>query len=768
MKIPSLAAAKQKFLDESFVQGAKYGFTGIFAFLASNVKLLGSLSPFGIALSMALPAQFSVASILGALAGYSLFGNFAENLPYLIALLAVMGLKFAIAGIPRLRGNPAVLCTASAAMLAVCLIIRNALFDKGTIDLIFCLCESVLGGALTYFAFHASKIVLGRKKIAEGGLIERASLAVVVLVGLLGTCQIEFFVFNLGRILAALSLLIISNRRGATAGAVCGLATAAVLALYSPEFAISGGIFALAAMMSGYFAIFGKLTQTAFFILIHTIGILIVGADTAAITSAFDLLLASALFMAMPQKLLQKIPAPVDANHSKTMQETGRTSMKLRFASKTLDDMQQAVEAVSEKLRETGVNDISAVYDRTVDQVCRRCGLKMFCWETTYSQTMDAFLKFTPILKENGKVTKEDLAAHFTTQCAKSEEILRTVNSYYHEYLSKGNAARKVLEAKQVATEQFEGIADMLEEMSEEISEVTLLNPKLTQKARDILIEAGERPEEVYCILDQYDRMRVEIYQQNPLKVDARIITEQLSEALDRQFDFPSVVTVDDMTKISFFEQAQYTLQFGVSQLNSGNNKVSGDCYEYFTDSRGFAHLILSDGMGNGGRAAIDSIMTCNFVLKLLKAGFGFDAALKLINSALLVKAGDESLATLDIGCIDLYTGNAEFLKAGAACSFIARNGKTVMVDGSSLPMGILQGISYDKRQIKLQDGDLIVMVTDGAISITPEWLQEEINMLSGSPPREIATKLASLARHRGDVPGDDITVLAARMVRVN
>ena len=768
MKIPSLTAVKQKFLDESFVQGAKYGFTGIFAFLASNVKLLESLSPFGVALSMGLPAQYSIVSIMGAMAGYCLFGNFAENLPYLIALLTVMGLKFSIADIPRLRSNPAFLCTASGAILAVCLIIRNALLDKGTIDLIFCLCESVLNGTLTYFSFHASKIVLRRKKITEGGLIERASLAVIMLVGLLGICQIEFFVFNLGRILAALTLLIIANRRGATAGAVCGLAVATVLTLYSPEFALSGGIFALAAMLSGYFAIFGKLTQTAFFILIHTMGILIVGADSTAITSAFDLFLASALFMAIPQSFLQKIPAPVDTSAGKSLQGTDRTSMKLQFASKTLDDMQQAIEAVSAKLRETGINDISSVYDRTVNQICRRCGLKMFCWETTYSQTMDAFQKFTPILKENGKITKEDLPAHFTTQCAKPDEILRTINGYYHEYLSNGNAARKVMEAKQVAAEQFEGIAEMLAEMSEEISEVTLLHPKLTQKARDILIEAGESPEEVYCILDQYDRIRVEIYQETPLKVDVRIVTEQLSEALERQFDFPSVVTVDNMTKISFFEQAQYTLQFGVSQFNSGNNKVSGDCYEYFTDSRGFAHLILSDGMGSGGRAAVDSIMTCNFVLKLLKAGFGFNAALKLINSALLVKAGDESLATLDIGCIDLYTGNAEFLKAGAACSFLTRNGKTIMIDGSSLPMGILQGISYDKRQIKLQDGDLIVMVTDGAISITPEWLREEITMLAGSPPHEIAAKLASLARHRNDIPGDDITVLAARMVRVN
>ena len=111
----------------------------------------------------------------------------------------------------------------------------------------------------------------------------------------------------------------------------------------------------------------------------------------------------------------------------------------------------------------------------------------------------------------------------------------------------------------------------------------------------------------------------------------------------------------------------------GACQKNAGDNRISGDCYEYFADPRGFAHIILSDGMGSGGRAAVDSIMTCNFVLKLIKAGFGFDAALKFINSALLVKAGDESLATLDIGCIDLYTGTAEFLKAGGAASFLCR-----------------------------------------------------------------------------------------------
>ena len=51
---------------------------------------------------------------------------------------------------------------------------------------------------------------------------------------------------------------------------------------------------------------------------------------------------------------------------------------------------------------------------------------------------------------------------------------------------------------------------------------------------------------------------------------------------------------------------------------------------------------------------------------KLIKSGLGFDCALQIVNSALMVKSGDESLATLDIICIDLCTGIADLMNAGA------------------------------------------------------------------------------------------------------
>lgn len=53
--------------------------------------------------------------------------------------------------------------------------------------------------------------------------------------------------------------------------------------------------------------------------------------------------------------------------------------------------------------------------------------------------------------------------------------------------------------------------------------------------------------------------------------------------------------------------------------------------------------------MGSGTAAAVDSNMTVSLIVKLIEAGVDYTAALKIVNSALLVKSGEESLSTVDI-----------------------------------------------------------------------------------------------------------------------
>lgn len=739
--------------------------SGFFTFFLSNIRILGGLSPFGAAFAMAMPGNFSLPSVIGGLISCSLLGNFEQNIPYLIAFLCILAFKMGIAGHARLRSNQTVLCLGAFTILAVSLEIGTVLNGENLAGFLLRLAESALGGAMTCFCLHAIRgigdIAAGREPVG----IRLASLSILALTVLAGMTGVSVWVLNPGRITAAFLLLWLSGRRGMQAGAVGGLGAAVAITLANPEYAVSGGILAAAAMLSGAFSKFGRLTQTAMFLTAITAGILVTGAEPPIVTAGFDFLFSAAAFLILPDSLYLKLKPSLPRTDASIPGENNRIAAQLSFASQTVQEIRESVDAVSKKLGSAAGGSIQDVYDRTAERVCRRCGLKMFCWETAFSQTNDAFQRLTPLLKQQGRVYKEDLPHFFVSKCPKTDELVQNLNGCYHAYLSHENAGRKVLGAKQVAMEQLEGVAELLEDIGQDLEEGVLCNQAASDKVRELLIEIGEEADQVFCVVDRYDRMRVELYRSTPFHADRAMLTESLSELLERPFDQPCLISAGNLYRICFFEKAKFTLDFAVSQKNASGQKVCGDSYEYFADPRGYAHIILSDGMGSGSRAAVDSIMTCNFVLKLIKAGFRFDAALRFINSALLVKAGDESLATLDIGCVDLYTGTAEFLKAGGASSFLCRDGQAAAVKGLSLPVGILQGVEYDRHKVQLRQDDLIVMVTDGAVPISDEWMAEEIAALSGQPPQAVASRLAELAQYRQQGKGDDITVIAARLV---
>ena len=173
--------------------------------------------------------------------------------------------------------------------------------------------------------------------------------------------------------------------------------------------------------------------------------------------------------------------------------------------------------------------------------------------------------------------------------------------------------------------------------------------------------------------------------------------------------------------------------------------------------------MILSDGMGTGGRAAVDGAMACGLMSRLVKAGFGYDCSLKFLNSSMLFKSTDESLATVDVASIDLFTGQTELYKAGAAPTIIRRSGRTGKAESTSLPAGILRDIGFDKAVLKCKVGDIVVMMSDGAVSEGLDWIREEIECWTDGSAQSLAERLCECAkRRRTDAHEDDITVLTA------
>ena len=80
----------------------------------------------------------------------------------------------------------------------------------------------------------------------------------------------------------------------------------------------------------------------------------------------------------------------------------------------------------------------------------------------------------------------------------------------------------------------------------------------------------------------------------------------------------------------------------------------------------------------------------------------------------------------------------------------------------NSLPVGILGGVSFEKSAVTLREGDWIVMVSDGAIAGSYDWLVSELEHYEGQDPQEFSERLLREARRRrDDGHEDDITVIA-------
>lgn len=69
----------------------------------------------------------------------------------------------------------------------------------------------------------------------------------------------------------------------------------------------------------------------------------------------------------------------------------------------------------------------------------------------------------------------------------------------------------------------------------------------------------------------------------------------------------------------------------------------------------------------------------------------------------------------------DLYTGDCEFLKIGASTTFLKRKHWVETITSTSMPMGILQDVDYECTRKRLEEGDYIVMVSDGVMDALPQ-----------------------------------------------
>ena len=198
--------------------------------------------------------------------------------------------------------------------------------------------------------------------------------------------------------------------------------------------------------------------------------------------------------------------------------------------------------------------------------------------------------------------------------------------------------------------------------------------------------------------------------------------TEVSSDVTRKDLVFESAKTL-----VANLLKDNFNLQIGIAKSTKSDSPVSGDSILHIKLQDGKYLLALSDGMGSGPEAMKSSKIAVKMLERLLAAGFEKDVSLKLINSTLAANTEEDMYATLDIEILDLFNGNMEFIKNGACPTYVKRGKEVQLLKSMTLPTGILNNVDLVVYDYDLQDGDILVMCTDGVIDSNKKYLNKHL-----------------------------------------
>lgn len=331
--------------------------------------------------------------------------------------------------------------------------------------------------------------------------------------------------------------------------------------------------------------------------------------------------------------------------------------------------------------------------------------------------------------------------------------------------------ARRLQENQQVLCDNLNEMAQIMDKVA---SEVFRLRP-LDEKARKLVVHSMKAEGIVITDIYYIDRpgerpvLGITMHAKGAVSYTGERVADMLSVLLNKRLELSvaSPYLIDETSRsYTFVEEAVYVVLSGTARAVKEGEEKSGDNYAIIESEKGKLTVLLSDGMGSGEKAAADSELILDLLEKMLEAGYPLDAALKLVNSALVSGFENQNMSTLDVCDLDLYDGTCAFYKMGAAASFLKREHGVEQIISPGLPLGIFRETKPKKLERKLMDGDYVIMMTDGVLDALKQNRYEEtmcqiIESIGEQNPKEIARRILQFVLHCcGGHIQDDMTVV--------
>jgi sigma-B regulation protein RsbU (phosphoserine phosphatase) len=211
---------------------------------------------------------------------------------------------------------------------------------------------------------------------------------------------------------------------------------------------------------------------------------------------------------------------------------------------------------------------------------------------------------------------------------------------------------------------------------------------------------------------------------------------------------------------------------FEIYALLESAREVGGDLYDFFFPDPVHLFVAVGDVSGKGVPASLFMAVTRTLFRARIVPGASLCGVMQDINNELNRENPNHIFVTFLAGILDLRSGEVELCNAGHNPPLVIRNNGTLekSFPSGNIPLGIFPGTRYSLHKIRLSEGDVLVLYTDGITEATSPDLElykeyRLVEFLSGagsSSLKEIAGNLVKdIKRFEGGrEQADDLTLL--------
>lgn len=717
-------------------------------FLLSGTDMAGvaSFADISIAGALALPASTAVltGSLLHCIISQSVGKNIVKITAMVIIIIAKMFCE------PRHSPKANGFITTAGVFVAGTAV--SALIGEIPYKLIFYM---FYGGLAGFTAYSVAFIISGLKKrfVLDFSTSTGCAYAVVYTILTASLCSVNIPYINIGLIFGITVTLFGAYYYCHTGGVMCGALTVCGAFLSSMQCGMTVVLLPASALLTGYLNKQKNTTASLCFVGINFTLMVLTGITENSIYSMIDMICSAVLFLVIS-------PAYSDkwfTTGNDTVSELPEIiSARMGFLADTVHTVRTESEKISEMLARKRERNISA--EDVVNAVCTYCTRKSYCWKNNYNSTKSGFMKLSSMTEFSDETFPYEI----------SECIYKSGLIEFYRKMSAEKAKERIIslrhsENMMLLSEQMKTLEEIINSAGERMD--VRFSAPVSKMVKNKLNKFGFFPSEVIAYYDERNRLHTEIYfsRRNSPENFTRIC-DLVSDELRIPLDSVQPVSSGKQVRIRLFERPKYKLDVYSTSVCAEDSE-NGDTSAVFGDGMGCSYVILSDGMGSGKNAAVESRMVVQMFKRLICSGIEYPSAVKLINSVMMTKSPDETFATLDVVRIDLETCNLTVIKSGATATLIRHRGNVMKIISPTFPIGIYSKSEIFSCQCDFDENDIIIMFSDGISENEYRFIKELL--LSSDDLKKIVDEICAKADvFNPTLHSDDITVIGIRVTR--